>query len=235
MRLKKFGEIILAILMVFSIEVLGAQINSIHIEDKTLEENTEKYEVKVKYPFIKGENEVFKKINKTIEDFTLSWVNDIKLLGEEYSKDYEKAGKEMPKMEAYSLYEVFDTSEVISIPMTYYQYTGGAHGLTTKISYNYDLKTGEKLNLNNLFKEGFNYNDIIDKLIREEIAKEPSIYFDNGGLFKGVNEKQAYYLNRDGIIIYFQQYEIAPYSSGIREFKIPYGALKEGLKYNFNN
>ena len=54
-------------------------------------------------------------------------------------------------------------------------------------------------------------------------------------MFKGVNENQAYYLNRDGIIVYFQQYEIAPYSSGIREFKIPYGELKEGLIYKLVN
>ena len=47
----------------------------------------------------------------------------IKLLGEEYSKEYEKAGKEMPKMEAYSLFEAFNTDEVISLPVSYYQYT----------------------------------------------------------------------------------------------------------------
>ena len=31
--------------------------------------------------------EVTDKINKTIEDYTLNWINDIKLLGEEYSKE----------------------------------------------------------------------------------------------------------------------------------------------------
>lgn len=234
MHLKKFVGIILAILIISSTQVLGAIINNIEINDKTVEENTEKYEVKVKYPSIKGGNQVYKNINKIIEDFTLIWISDIKLLGEEYSKKYEEAGREMPKMEAYSLYEVFDTEELISVPMTYYQYTGGAHGLTTKISYNYELKTGEEIKLNNLFKDGFNYKDIIDKIIKDDIAKEPSLYFNNGAMFKGVNGEQAYYLSRDGIIIYFQQYEIAPYSSGIREFKISYSVLKEGLKYNLN-
>lgn len=234
MHLKKFVGIIFAILIISSTQVLGAITNNIEINDKTVEENTEKYEVKVKYPSIKGGNQVYKNINKIIEDFTLIWISDIKLLGEEYSKKYEEAGREMPKMEAYSLYEVFDTEELISVPMTYYQYTGGAHGLTTKISYNYELKTGEEIKLNNLFKDGFNYKDIIDKIIKDDIAKEPSLYFNNGAMFKGVNGEQAYYLSRDGIIIYFQQYEIAPYSSGIREFKISYSVLKEGLKYNLN-
>ena len=35
------------------------------------------------------------------------------------------------------------------------RYTGGAHGLTTKVSYNYNLKTGKELKLKDLFKEGF--------------------------------------------------------------------------------
>lgn len=97
------------------------------------------------------------------------------------------------------------------------------------------MNTGCEVKLKNLFKKQFDYKTIIDKKIREDIAKEPSIYFDNGGMFKGVDENQAFYLSRDGIIIYFQQYEIAPYASGIREFKIPYELFNDGLVYNLSN
>ena len=235
MKMNNFGKIMFLILILFSVQVSSLEINNIQVKDKILEENTDKYKVDVKYPLLLGENKVLEEINKNIEDFTLSWVRNVKLLGEEFNKEYEKEGKEIPKVEADSFYECFYNSEIISIPMTYYEYTGGAHGLTIKISYNYNLKTGEILTLNNLFKDDFNYNEIIDKFIREEILKEPTLYFDEGELFKGVDEKQAYYLSKDGIVIYFQQYEIAPYSSGIREFKIPYEILKEGLKYNINN
>ena len=222
MKFKKIFLCLMSLLLIFSTVVLGEEINKIEVIEKSIEENTDKYEIKVKYPSIQGgEKEVTDKINKTIEDYTLNWINDIKLLGEEYSKEYEKAGKEMPKMEAYSLFEAFNTDEVIR--------------LTTKVSYNYNLKTGKELRLKDLFKEGFDYKSIIDKKVREDIEKEKELYFDNGALFKGVNENQAYYLNRDGIIVYFQQYEIAPYSSGIREFKIPYGELKEGLIYKLGN
>ncbi|MDZ5255036.1 DUF3298 and DUF4163 domain-containing protein [Clostridium sp. LIBA-8841] len=232
MKIKRSFLGLILVILVLAVPVFGEEINKIEVVEKSIEENTDKHEVKVKYPMIHGgEKEVVDKINKTIENYTLDWINDIKLLGEEYSKEYEKAGTPMPKMEAYSLFEAFNTDEVISLPVTYYQYTGGAHGLTTKVSYNYDLKTGKILKLNDLFKEGFDYKSIIDKKVREDIEKEKDIYFENGALFKGVNENQAYYLNKDGIIVYFQQYEIAPYSSGIREFKIPYGELKEGLVY----
>lgn len=232
MKIKRsFLGFILAFL-VLAVPVFAEEINKIDVVEKSIEENTDKYDVKIKYPMVVGDKkEVVEKINKTIEDYTLEWLNDLKLLVQEYSKNYEEAGAKMPKMEAYSLFESFNTDEVISLPVNYYQYTGGAHGLTTKVSYNYDLKSGKEIKLKDLFKEGFDYKSIIDKKVREDIEKEKDIYFENGALFKGVNENQAYYLNKDGIIVYFQQYEIAPYSSGIREFKIPYGELSEGLVY----
>lgn len=232
MKIKRsFLGFILAFL-VLAVPVFAEEINKIDVVEKSIEENTDKYDVKIKYPMVVGDKkEVVEKINKTIEDYTLEWLNDLKLLVQEYSKNYEEAGAKMPKMEAYSLFESFNTDEVISLPVNYYQYTGGAHGLTTKVSYNYDLKSGKEIKLKDLFKEGFDYKSIIDKKVREDIAKEKDIYFENGALFKGVNENQAYYFNKDGIIVYFQQYEIAPYSSGIREFKIPYGELSEGLVY----
>lgn len=232
MSFKKVILGVISLLFIISISVLGEEINKLEIIEKSIEEITDKYEVKVKYPMLQGgEKEVIDKINKVIADYTLDWINDIKLLGEEYSKEYKKSGNEMPKMEAYSLFESFHTDELISLPVTYYQYTGGAHGLTTKVAYNYNIKTGKILKLKDLFKEGFDYKSIIDKKVREDIEKEKDIYFENGALFKGISENQAYYLNRDSIIVYFQQYEIAPYSSGIREFKIPYEELKEGLLY----
>jgi hypothetical protein len=32
-----------------------------------------------------------------------------------------------------------------------------------------------------------------------------------------------FYLTKEGVVIYFQQYDIAPYSSGLPTFVIPYG------------
>lgn len=232
MKIKRSFLGFILVFLVLAVPVFAEEINKIDVVEKSIEENTDKYDVKIKYPMVVGDKkEVVEKINKTIEDYTLEWLNDLKLLVQEYSKNYEEAGAKMPKMEAYSLFESFNTDEVISLPVNYYQYTGGAHGLTTKVSYNYDLKSGKEIKLKDLFKEGFDYKSIIDKKVREDIEKEKDIYFENGALFKGVNENQAYYLNKDGIIVYFQQYEIAPYSSGIREFKIPYGELSEGLVY----
>ncbi|MCX7884141.1 MAG: RsiV family protein [Caloramator sp.] len=35
------------------------------------------------------------------------------------------------------------------------------------------------------------------------------------------------------MVVYYGLYEIAPYSDGIQEFKIPFANLKDKLKFNF--
>ena len=57
------------------------------------------------------------------------------------------------------------------------------------------------------------------------------MFFDNGNDFKGINEKSLYYLDNDNLVIYFQEYEIGPYVSGIIEFKIPLSEFKDNFKY----
>jgi hypothetical protein len=59
--------------------------------------------------------------------------------------------------------------------------------------------------------------------IDSQIKKNPDIYFENyKELIAKTFDRNHFYCTPDGIVIYYQQYDIAPYSSGIREFLIPY-------------
>ena len=50
--------------------------------------------------------------------------------------------------------------------------------------------------------------------------------------YTGFNENN-FYFNDNGIVIYFQSYEIAPYASGSPEFNISYSFLRNYLKKDF--
>jgi len=115
-----------------------------------------------------------------------------------------------------------------------YQYTGGAHGNTLRSSSNWNLNTGFSLKLENIFYEGENFVPLIlDQIIRlakEQVDQNPEIYFDNyKELIVNNFKPNNFYLTPIGITIFYQQYEIGPYSSGIIEFHIPYNDL--GLPY----
>jgi len=115
-----------------------------------------------------------------------------------------------------------------------YQYTGGAHGNTLRSSSNWNLNTGLNIKMEELF---YNNEDfvplIIDQIIKiaeKQIIQDSNIYFENyKELIVNNFNPNNFYLTPIGITIFYQQYEVAPYSSGIIEFHIPYNDL--GLSY----
>ncbi len=131
----------------------------------------------------------------------------------------------------YARYKVTNNSDVISFYIDYYQFSGGAHGVTTRMSYNIDNLTGNKIQLKDMFKDNYNYKDIINKEINRQISKDPDRYFSGKDGFNGIVDNQNFYVKNNTIVIYFGLYEIAPYASGISEFIIPNKLFDENLKY----
>ncbi|MBN1050754.1 MULTISPECIES: DUF3298 and DUF4163 domain-containing protein [unclassified Clostridium] len=123
-------------------------------------------------------------------------------------------------------------NNILSFYNDYYEFLGGAHGMTTITSYTINKNKEEFLNLNDLFKPGYDYLNIVNKEIEKQIVKNPDNYFDSGKIFKGINEKQGFYLDESNLIIYYQLYEIAPYVYGIPEFKIPIKLFEGNFIYS---
>ncbi len=112
---------------------------------------------------------------------------------------------------------------IISLYFDSYTYAGGAHGNTIRTSQTWDVQLGEQIQLEELFKRHINYKNYILKHIINEINQNPDNYYSDAEeeVIKKFNPKN-YYCTPQGIIIYYQQYDIAPYCSGIQEFLIPY-------------
>lgn len=235
---RKIAFLLLIIIMVFNNKLVFAHnietYMEVSIENKQIKEETEYVKANLVMPIIKvkDNNELGEKLTEKINNDILTWRSDLTELAYQYKQDYSKDNIPFHEFELITKYEVtYNKNNILSIPINYYQYTGGAHGLTTKIPYNIDLVTSEPIKLSQLFKDGTDYQGKINKYIKEEIAKQPEQYFNNGEDFKGVKEKQDFYIANDGIVVYFQVYEIAPYVSGIREFKIPFSLIESDLKY----
>lgn len=235
---RKIAFLLLIIIMVFNNKLVFAHnietYMEVSIENKQIKEETEYVKANLVMPIIKvkDNNELGEKLTEKINNDILIWRSDLTELAYQYKQDYSKDNIPFHEFELITKYEVtYNKNNILSIPINYYQYTGGAHGLTTKIPYNIDLVTSEPIKLSQLFKDGTDYQGKINKYIKEEIAKQPEQYFNNGEDFKGVKEKQDFYIANDGIVVYFQVYEIAPYVSGIREFKIPFSLIESDLKY----
>lgn len=112
---------------------------------------------------------------------------------------------------------------ILSLYFDRYEYTGGAHGNTTRYSQTWNLQKCRQLQLGELFGCGLDYREYIFEQAKAQIEKEPEFYFeDYGKLLAQTFNADSFYATPEGIVVYFQQYDIAPYASGIKEFLIPY-------------
>ncbi len=202
----------------------------VKISEFPIKSTSEIIEIDIKIPRIEGikDKNLENKINKNFENRALAFKEDV----EDLSKKYENKTNQLENMRKFvckSNFEVsYNNNNILSVPVIYYQYTGGAHGVYSKKTYNVNLKTGEELFLKDLFKDNFDYKKLIDEGIRNNINEEPKNYFQDS--FKGISDNQDFYITNDSIVVYFQLYEIAPYSAGIPEFKIPFSCIKKVLK-----
>jgi hypothetical protein len=133
------------------------------------------------------------------------------------------------QFEAYVNYFVtYNQNCILSLYFDQYEYAGGAHGLTVRYSDTWNLPKSKRMELSEFFPHRNNYREYviqtIVKQIEDEIANGNSMYFENYVQLVNENFKaNNFYLTKEGLVIYFQQYDIAPYASGIPTFVIPYG------------
>lgn len=195
--------------------------DSIQIQTKEINLKNNLIESSLKFPKITELNnlQLQKSINTHIENDIINFRNKIVELSKEFNTTAKDQFKPFP-YQAFTDYKVlYSKNDILSFYIDYYQYTGGAHGSTTRKCSNLDLKTGKTLTLKDILHKNTNYKNIINDEIKKEISKKPNMYFVSD--FKGISDTQCFTINENNLVIYFQQYEIAPYASGIVEFKIP--------------
>lgn len=142
----------------------------------------------------------------------------------ELYKYNKKNGYPIMVYEVYSNFEItYNTNKIISLYIDEYIFSGGAHGNTIRTSQTWNLIRGVMIPLERFFPNNPYFIIDILKEINSQIVKEPEIYFENAcRLVLDTFNPKSFYLKPGEIVIYFQQYDIAPYSSGIRTFNIKY-------------
>ena len=197
--------------------------------------NIEVLELSIKYPKIsltnnpRAENLINNRIKTEIIDFVryskYLYNQDIEGYHESQANNYPFHG-----YSAYMEYTItYNENCFLSLYFDRYEFTGGAHGSTIRSSDTWELCHGTILPLSSFFKPGTDYRSLlIDEMTRqaEVIQQREDIYFDDYKelIISNFNEN-SFYLSPSGITIYYQQYDIAPYSTGIVEFTIPYDLI----------
>jgi len=197
----------------------------ITITDLAIKEDHEALKVDMVFPLVTGvkDKQVEEKINQIIQEDVHNFKEILQTESEKYLQGAKEEGWEIRKYIVTTYYIVhYQKDDLLSLSVFYYSYTLGAHGHTLQRAYNFNLENGKEILLGDILKEKKNYVDVINQEIKRQMELNPQEYFSEWSVFQSISEEQPFYLLEDGIVIYFGLYEIAPYASGIRYFKIPY-------------
>ncbi|MBB5356427.1 hypothetical protein HNR43_002411 [Anoxybacillus mongoliensis] len=221
-------------MMVLMLFILTAYSPPLTVTTKQIKYTNELMEVDFNIPIVSGSiNQSFQRqVNRLLRKESLDLKREVEKQARENMAISKKEGFPYRLHAAVSNYEVtYNQRGILSIPVTLYSYTGGAHGMTVKVPNNFDFHTGKSLQLSDLFKKGTNYKQVIIDEVIAQIKKENDLYFDNAiAVVQKMPNGQPYYMTKDGIVVYYGLYEIAPYAAGIREFLIPFSTLRPYMK-----
>lgn len=178
-------------------------------------------------------------VKETIEKYGQNYVdeytNSLEPLYLEEIKDNNNES-----VSVYFMYELKNNTKLnqqnevlISFVNDFYIFTGGAHGVYATTYYNYDATTGEKVEIDDIFKGDYE-TDLTQAIYNAFKAKDfpnnensEEVGFFN--LKELLTPSTNFNFTEDGIEFIYGIYEIAPYSSGEPRVVVPYNTIKEIL------
>ncbi len=126
-------------------------------------------------------------------------------------------------------YEVIgQRGEVWSIKYSISFYAdGAAHPGHYSITINYDLANGREITLDELFISGSNYLQVISDACKAELLTR-DIGFDSfsAGADPLPENFTRWNLSNEGLIVTFDEYQVAPYAAGPQTVTIPFATLQ---------
>jgi hypothetical protein len=123
----------------------------------------------------------------------------------------------------------------IVVERTLNSYAGGAHGQPSKKYYALDLDSLRQVSINDLFG---NYHDArIKEMIYDELRNYGNLAkgqpLSEGGFFSDAPElTDNFYVTEQGLGLYWNRYEIAPYAMGPIDLVIPWRDIRPRMLHS---
>lgn len=116
-------------------------------------------------------------------------------------------------------------------------YSGGSHPNSVQTAYNLDISGQRLLHLEDVILE--EAAPELAKLVRARVDEKFTMIDGGNGLFEDYgdiiessmnygNMTPYWYMNNEGLVIFYNQYELGPYAAGIIKAELPYADL-EGI------
>jgi hypothetical protein len=221
------------------------QPGALSAQEKTYSENEKKtnMEIAIRYPEFSGlpNTDAQAKINADIKTKTFASLTSFKGEVSSCASTPDNPGQEDNPCLFQTDYgdAVIVNNTIFSVPLQQSTYTQGAHGSTLLWFANYDINTGQMIGPQDIFQNGSNYLKVIadyskQQLITQLNINSPDSMSDADWVSQGTAPDSDNYNNnigfeKDGLVVVFEEYQVAAFAAGPQTVHIPYSVLKDVL------
>ena len=211
-------------------------------------------DVSVSYVLLADKSEVSRKINDSLRRLAVGsiagWLDSATVAGNPetrtdlakaaalFAADYEAVQKDMGKLNG--CWEVKTTADTVhagtkalTVKYETFAYTGGAHPNSNLSFYTFDRKSGRMLALSDMVSDTTALIAVVEKAFRNQQHLEGVSNLEEQGYF--LRDGRFFLPNnigmgREGMIFYYNPYEIAAYVLGPIQIVVPYEQLNGILR-----
>ncbi|MCP9199146.1 DUF3298 and DUF4163 domain-containing protein [Gramella sp. GC03-9] len=191
------------------------------------------------FPSVRINRQIVQFLNNTIDYQEDGGILSPDELADNFIANYRETAQEFPEYElpweATILGKVvYWDDEIISLRFKTNMFTGGAHGYESTNFLNFDPESGNSLKTEDLFTAEF--IDFVEQDFRKKNKIPENSNINSTGMFfenDSFHLPQNIGITQDQVILHYNAYEIAPYSSGNFTLIYPHKELEKYLKLDF--
>ena len=118
--------------------------------------------------------------------------------------------------------------DIISYIVSSYDFSGGAHGSSSELAINFNKKSGEIIDEDDIFAEdsGIELSELLSAHLQAVFDNETY----NSLFIKNIEPNGNFFVSEEGVTYIYGQYEIGPYYLGIIKLTLPWEELEGLLK-----
>jgi hypothetical protein len=188
------------------------------------ESQTPLYKITAQIPFLNGSTDPrVQQFNTELKDIVQKEIEAFKTNVAELAVNAASSGSSFDVR--YAL--ISQKANIWSLKFSIEGYTeGAAHPYHAALTVNYDLESGRDITLDEVFTPNSNYLQVISDYCKTQLSKR-DIGFD--GFQAGADPTPENYHNwnisEKGIILTFDEYQVAPYAAGPQTVVVPFTEL----------
>jgi len=132
---------------------------------------------------------------------------------------------------------IHQSPDIWNVALENYQFTGGAHPNTHTVYLNFDLDSGKLLHWSDVLADSLGFVHLAEAAFRKVWDISEEVNLEEAGFFWGeaFHPPANFSLEEEGLRLYYNTYEIAPYALGPTDYILPYDQLQDVLKPEYRS